>query len=1421
MRPPGSWWQPPTRPQLVLGRPWAWRRGAAPAGGFARGRRARPRGPGAARGGGGGRRGARRGAPLLGEGPARLRGARAPPGRGGVAVGCRALGLLLGRRRCRGGGCRAPAARGGMAGGGDGLGRRSAPRTGVRRGHRGGCWQRASAAGARRGAAADARRCRRARAGPVQRPRAGRRSGSAQLSSWHGSVDVHPPTGAQPQTWREAEEASLPAPEEGLEVAAGAVKAPGVPGAVTSQTSQGSRSFGHSNTHSECGVSEGSHTALQASAGQLSGEVLDAAGEEPTAEEASTQASSAREELLDALKSGSAPLIEEHCCRAEARGVSSATVLHCRSAACRILAEANNELREAIRAGLPLQIERAVQRAEVAGVEEAVLLKCAAEARRLLQVAEDSLADAVRGGNAALIDEACAAAAAMGVPDVVVEAARNDARRLLERAAAEVKRAMGGPSAVRLEEACRRAERAGVDATLVERGRVAVRQMRASAELELLEARRTGDAVGIDAACAKAEAAGVATATVARGRAEARALRREAELQLSHASWSSDPQVLLDACRRAEAMGVDAELVSHARSDLSALAARACAELREATRSGAAAAVIEEACRRAELAGADAATVSQGRAEAARRKASEEAPAAAAEPQRQESPLRRRLRSCGPAIASPRAAAAALAGSAARAAGEAARRAAPCRGPSPLRRALSAALRPPVCHAEGCVAPRAGPALCMGSWAASLLAPRSCLNSSAATGDWSLWSELLRPPSAAPPQLRGPARPAVREVSGLGSAGLNRQRLRTQEHGMLKLPSWSLVALHAPSRAAARDRALGRKGVLVALASLSLKAVLAMGCSSSRGRRTRSVGIPEQTSAQLDTIAQSAETGLEALAASARQTSEATAKGARHLTQAMAQHVHVEQAAHIGAQAAEAGVDVAAEREAPASPRPHLPDLESDERGRNVPDAALANWGLLGGAELEPPLASKAVLLLDAGWLAEQGGSTRVKKSDAWAQRSMRLGPRQTLPDEAFRSRSEVKSATHPSILRIACVSHCWLHPEHPDPRGINLHVLKDALKHLLREGDPKMEPWCGPGWGVLYDYCSLHQAIYQAKLTFEKKSSLMAALQKEGGAQLPADWRLATHEEVKENLAEVWRKLGQSDVCMLADNWKVDGTGKECKVMPQGNDEPPGDAIYVKDCRNQTRSPHHAEPRLGESDEERRIRLAGMTRLEPEETRLFGDALKFIGHFFSHQSTLVLMLSMSHADYIFDDSEVSSREYLERGWCACEAGLAMMVKAPSRVLDLGRVLSENDGHAERAFRRSEHEGGGNVSHRGSEWQNRCPKKWQALELPDAFRARLEKLSFSSPEITGASWRRCTGRPSIIGCRAPRPWSTRAWAGTAPAGRLRPRPWPGWPSLGAPRTSPPSPSAATGWATRVPRPSPWRWARGGSSSCRS
>jgi len=494
------------------------------------------------------------------------------------------------------------------------------------------------------------------------------------------------------------------------------------------------------------------------------------------------------------------------------------------------------------------------------------------------------------------------------------------------------------------------------------------------------------------------------------------------------------------------------------------------------------------------------------------------------------------------------------------------------------------------------------------------------------------------------------------------------------------------------------------------------------------------VGIPEQTSAQLDTIAQSAETGLEALAASARQTSEATAKGARHLTQAMAQHVHVEQAAHIGAQAAEAGVDVAAEREAPASPRPHLPDLESDERDRNVPDAALANWGLLGGAELEPPLASKAVLLLDAGWLAEQGGSTRVKKSDAWAQRSMRLGPRQTLPDEAFRSLSEVKSATHPSILRIACVSHCWLHPEHPDPRGINLHVLKDALKHLLREGDPKMEPWCGPGWGVLYDYCSLHQAIYQAKLTFEKKSSLMAALQKEGGAQLPADWRLATHEEVKENLAEVWRKLGQSDVCMLADNWKVDGTGKECKVMPQGNDEPPGDAIYVKDCRNQTRSPHHAEPRLGESDEERRIRLAGMTRLEPEETRLFGDALKFIGHFFSHQSTLVLMLSMSHADYIFDDSEVSSREYLERGWCACEAGLAMMVKAPSRVLDLGRVLSENNGHAERAFRRSEHEGGGNVSHRGSEWQNRCPKKWQALELPDAFRARLEKLSFSSPE---------------------------------------------------------------------------------------
>jgi len=126
---------------------------------------------------------------------------------------------------------------------------------------------------------------------------------------------------------------------------------------------------------------------------------------------------------------------------------------------------------------------------------------------------------------------------------------------------------------------------------------------------------------------------------------------------------------------------------------------------------------------------------------------------------------------------------------------------------------------------------------------------------------------------------------------------------------------------------------------------------------------------------------------------------------------------------------------------------------------REVPVGEKWRWETYGGGEIEAVLSSGAIVLLDAQWvvdLAESGGMLR---------------PRQALPDEAFLSLSEVQAATsaHASALPIICISHCWLQPDHPDPRGHNLRVFARALKSLLTaEG--------GRRHAVFYDFCCIHQ---------------------------------------------------------------------------------------------------------------------------------------------------------------------------------------------------------------------------------------------------------------------------------------------------------------------------------------------------------
>ena len=75
----------------------------------------------------------------------------------------------------------------------------------------------------------------------------------------------------------------------------------------------------------------------------------------------------------------------------------------------------------------------------------------------------------------------------------------------------------------------------------------------------------------------------------------------------------------------------------------------------------------------------------------------------------------------------------------------------------------------------------------------------------------------------------------------------------------------------------------------------------------------------------------------------------------------------------------------------------------------------------------EPP-----IRLLDARFL------TKLSERGGW------LVPRQSLPEDAFLDLEAVKLLrTHPHAgLRVLCISHIWLQPDHADPRRDTLHVL-------------------------------------------------------------------------------------------------------------------------------------------------------------------------------------------------------------------------------------------------------------------------------------------------------------------------------------------------------------------------------------------
>ena len=122
-------------------------------------------------------------------------------------------------------------------------------------------------------------------------------------------------------------------------------------------------------------------------------------------------------------------------------------------------------------------------------------------------------------------------------------------------------------------------------------------------------------------------------------------------------------------------------------------------------------------------------------------------------------------------------------------------------------------------------------------------------------------------------------------------------------------------------------------------------------------------------------------------------------------------------------------------------------------------------WSVCAGAELEtwlklePELGDSPIRLVDARFLvslARQGGQ---------------LCRRQELPDDAFVDLSWLRRMPEGTLgtLRVLCVSHPWLQPDDPDPRGDNLRLLASLLRAYV-------EDWRGGTYAVLLDFASIVQ---------------------------------------------------------------------------------------------------------------------------------------------------------------------------------------------------------------------------------------------------------------------------------------------------------------------------------------------------------
>lgn len=129
--------------------------------------------------------------------------------------------------------------------------------------------------------------------------------------------------------------------------------------------------------------------------------------------------------------------------------------------------------------------------------------------------------------------------------------------------------------------------------------------------------------------------------------------------------------------------------------------------------------------------------------------------------------------------------------------------------------------------------------------------------------------------------------------------------------------------------------------------------------------------------------------------------------------------------------------------------------------------------------EINPDFAAAPIRLIDARFLIS------LWKSGG------RLPRRQDIPEAAYISLTKLKAMPKGYMktdLRILCVSHMWLRPDHPDPRGDSLRALGKVLDKFVRDR------FDGGTWAVFIDFCSLPQLGARGEARSPSEMALLQA---------------------------------------------------------------------------------------------------------------------------------------------------------------------------------------------------------------------------------------------------------------------------------------------------------------------------------------